>query len=104
MKNGSTSEQLKLQEEKFQYSERETENNQKKTLPFNLENKKTGYQAVHISTKQGNDTSANQPFILENESTFNTLLSITPLRTTYFTNHEERIPKPKKKKKKGHRW
>ena len=108
MKNGSILEQLKLQEEKFQYSERKTENNQKKTLSFNLENKKTGYQAVHISipnnTKQGNDTSANQSFILENESTFNTLLSITPLRTTYFTNHEEQIPKPKKKKKKGHRW
>ena len=60
MKNNSTSEQLKLQEENFQYSERETENNQKKILPFNLENKKTGYQAVHISisdnTKQVSDT------------------------------------------------
>ncbi|MCS2405923.1 putative DUF5712 [Bacteroides salyersiae] len=108
MKNNSTSEQLKLQEENFQYSERETENNQKKILPFNLENKKTGYQAVHISisdnTKQVSDTSANQPFIQENESISNTLLSIAPLSATYFTNHEERIAKPKKKKKKRHRW
>ena len=108
MKNNSTSKQLKLQEENFQYSERETENNQKKILPFNLENKKTGYQAVHISisnnTKQVSDTSANQPFIQENESISNTLLSIAPLSATYFTNHEERIAKPKKKKKKRHRW
>ena len=87
MKNNSTSEQLKLQEENFQYSERETENNQKKILPFNLENKKTGYQAVHISisdnTKQVSDTSANQPFIQENESISNTLLSIAPVSYTH---------------------
>ena len=77
MKNNSISEQLKLQEQNFQPSERKKEINQddnrENFLSSNLENKKANHQTfntnTYITTKQENNTSANPSFNQNNNQT-----------------------------------
>ena len=103
MKNGSITEQLKLQEYENQSSERKTEikkdGNQENLFSINLENNEANNQAfntdTHIVPKQKIDTSFNH----RNNQTFCSFMPSIPLGIDFSLNHEKPMPKPKKKKK-----
>lgn len=108
MKNNSISEQLKLQEQNFQPSERKKEinqdNNRENFLSPNLENKKANHQTfntnTYIATKQENNTSANPSFNQNNNQTSASSISFISSEIGFPINDERQQLKPKRKKKK----
>ena len=108
MKNNSISEQLKLQEQNFQPSERKKENNQddnrENFLSSNLENKKANHQTfntnTYITTKQENNTSANPSFNQNNNQTSASSISFISSEIGFPIDDERQKLKPKRKKKK----
>lgn len=103
IKNRSITEQLKLQEHQNQSCERriKTKNNdnQENLFSINLENNEINNQAfntdTYIVTKQNNNTSFNH----RDNTTSYSLMPLISLEIDYSLNHEEQIPKPKRKKK-----
>ena len=108
MKNNSISEQLKLQEQNFQPSERKKEINQddnrENFLSSNLENKKANHQTfntnTYITTKQENNTSANPSFNQNNNQTSASSISFISSEIGFPIDDERQKLKPKRKKKK----
>lgn len=108
MKNNSISEQLKLQEQNFQPSERKKEinqdNNRENFLSPNLENKKANHQTfntnTYIATKQENNTSANPSFNQNNNQTSASSISFISSEIGFPIDDERQQLKPKRKKKK----
>ena len=108
MKNNSISEQLKLQEQNFQPSERKKEINQddnrENFLSSNLENKKANHQTfntnIYITTKQENNTSANPSFNQNNNQTSASSISFISSEIGFPIDDERQKLKPKRKKKK----
>ena len=108
MKNNSISEQLKLQEQNFQPSERKKEinqdNNRENFLSSNLENKKANHQTfntnTYITTKQENNTSANPSFNQNNNQTSASSISFISSEIGFPIDDERQQLKPKRKKKK----
>ena len=104
MKNGSISEQIKLQKHEFQSSERKTKINQENLLSINLESENSCIPDfntdTHIAFKQENITSTNISFNLQNSQTFSSFISFASLRMGFSPNLEEQVPKLRKKKKK----
>lgn len=108
MKNGSISEQLKLQEQDFQANERKTEINQENRLSINIENKKTNNVPFNMNSKiereKNKYISTYQSSNQENNLSSNSLISFLSSEA-YFSSHpsvpEEQMAKPRKKKKKG---
>ena len=108
MKNNSISEQLKLQEQNFQPSERKKEINQddnrENFLSSNLENKKANHQTfntnTYITTKQENNTSANPSFNQNNNQTSASSISFISSEIGFPIDDETQKLKPKRKKKK----
>ena len=108
MKNNSISEQLKLQEQNFQPSERKKEINQddnrENFLSSNLENKKANHQTfntnTYIATKQENNTSANPSFNQNNNQTSASSISFISSEIGFPIDDERQKLKPKRKKKK----
>ena len=108
MKNNSISEQLKLQEQNFQPSERKKEINQddnrENFLSSNLENKKANHQTFntnnYITTKQENNTSANPSFNQNNNQTSASSISFISSEIGFPIDDERQKLKPKRKKKK----
>ena len=100
MKNGSISEQAKLQEQEIQSSESKAGinqgSNQENLLSINLENKGT----IHISIKQENNTLTNPSFDQKNNQLSDSFISIVPSGIIFPSNYEEQMSKSKKKKKK----
>ena len=100
MKNNSISEQLKLQEQNFQPSERKKEINQ----DDNRENKKANHQTfntnTYITTKQENNTSANPSFNQNNNQTSASSISFISSEIGFPIDDERQKLKPKRKKKK----
>ena len=100
MKNGSISEQTKLQEQEIQSSESKAGinqgSNQENLLSINLENKGT----IHISIKQENNTLTNPSFDQKNNQLSDSFISIVPSGIIFPSNYEEQMSKSKKKKKK----
>jgi hypothetical protein len=111
MKNGSISEQFKLQELYFQSCERKTEigldSNQENLFCINFENKKTSNQAFNknknVATKQENYTSASSSLNLDDSLLSSLLLFSAPSGTTFLSDQEEHILKSKRKKRKHRR-
>ena len=103
MKNISITEQIKLQEQEIQSSERKIESNQNS----NIENKETNNQTFNtdenIATEQEGHISTNPSFNLENNPISSSLFSFVPSVVTFPANHEEQMLKPKKRKKKVRR-
>ena len=99
MKNGSISEQAKLQEQEIQSSESKAGvnqgSNQENLLSINLENKGT----IHISIKQENNTLTNPSFEQKNNQLSDSFISIVPSGIIFPSNYEEQISKSKKKKR-----
>ena len=108
MKNNSISEQLKLQEQNFQPSERKKEINQddnrENFLSSTLENKKANHQTfntnTYITTKQENNTSANPSFNQNNNQTSASSISFISSEIGFPIDDERQKLKPKRKKKK----
>ena len=108
MKNNSISEQLKLQEQNFQPSERKKEINQddnrENFLSSNLENKKANHQTfntnTYITTKQENNTSANPSFNQNNNQTSASSISFISSEIGFPIDDERQKLKPKRIKKK----
>ncbi|WP_300427606.1 DUF5712 family protein [uncultured Parabacteroides sp.] len=102
MKNDSIIEQLKLQEQDIQFSERKIainqDNNQENLLYINIENTKV----PHITIKQESSTSAYPSFNKENKQLYDSFISIALGQIVFSPNQEEQIPKTKKKKRKRH--
>ncbi len=102
MKNGSRTEQLKLQEQEIQCSERKMEvnkdSNPENLLAFNHENKQISNQAL-IATEQENKASTNQ----ERNQTFDSVISFVSFETGFQSNLEEQKLKAKKRKDKRYR-
>ena len=102
MKNDSIIEQLKLQEQDIQFSERKIainqDNNQENLLYINIENTKV----PHITIKQESSTSGDPSFNKENKQLYDSFISIALGRIVFSPNQEEQIPKTKKKKRKRH--
>ena len=100
MKNGSISEQAKLQEQEIQSSESKAGvnqgSNQENLLSINLENK----GRIHISIKQENNTLTNPSFEQKNNQLSDSFISIVPSGIIFPSNYEEQMSKSKKKKKK----
>jgi len=99
MKNGSISEQAKLQEQEIQSSESKAGinqgSNQENLLSINLENKRT----IHISIKQENNILTNPSFEQKNNQLSDSFISIVPSGIIFPSNYEEQMSKSKKKKK-----
>ncbi|MFR8835596.1 DUF5712 family protein [Bacteroides nordii] len=111
IKNGSISNQLKLQKQKIEYSERKTEiyqnSNRENLFSINLADKEVNNQPlnidVHITTKQESYTSTNSSFNQENDPILSSLISFIPSGVSYPLILEEQnsvFSKMKKKKKK----
>lgn len=108
MRNGFTFEQLKLQEQELQSSERIIEINQEHNMvnmfSINLKNKEAKKQDLdadpHIITNQGYKTSDNPLF---NQGSSPNLISSTSLKTNFPPNYEEQILNLKKKKRKKYK-
>lgn len=107
MKNGSIFEQLKLQEQNFQSSERKTKINQDYNLSVNFENKGTNNQTFKsdskIEEKSGNHIFTHQSHIHENNLSTKSFISLASSGIDFSLNPtlpEVQISKPKKKKKK----
>ena len=110
MKNGSTSEQLKLQEKEFQFSggklEIKQDSDQENLFSVNIENKEADDQTFSaeslITTKQESNISKKTSLDQENDQTSNLFISFTSSTANFLINPEEKVVNPKKKKK-GHR-
>ena len=110
-KNGSVSEQLKLQKQEIQSSERKIEidlnSNRENLLSINLENKEANNLCLkidtRITTKQENFTSTNPSFNQENNLRLCSFISFIPSKAILPINDEEQIPNTKKRKKRGRR-
>ncbi|RLT68875.1 clindamycin resistance transfer factor BtgB [Parabacteroides sp. CH2-D42-20] len=110
MKEGSISEQIKLQEKGFQSCERKAEinqnNNQGNRFAIDLENMETRIQVSSTEATQGeNNASANPSFNQGNNQTSGLFISIASsgIDNTPNCTPENILPKNKKKKKKSHR-
>lgn len=101
MKNDFIIEQLKLQEQDIQFSERKIainqDNNQENLLYINIENTKV----PHITIKQESNTSVYPSFNKENKQLYDSFISIALGQIVFSPNQEEQIPKTKKKRGKG---
>lgn len=108
MRNGFTFEQLKLQEQELQSSERIIEINQEHNMvnmfSINLKNKEAKKQDLdtdpHIITNQWYKTSDNP---LSNQGSSPNLISSTSIETSFPPNYEEQILNLKKKKRKKYK-
>lgn len=109
IRNGFTSEQLKLQEQEFQSNERIIEINQKRNMvnifSINFKNKEAKKQDLdadpHIITNQGHKTSDNPLF---NQGSSPILTSLTSPETNFPPSHEEQILNLKKKRRKKYKF
>ena len=107
MKSGFISNQLKLQKQEIQSSERKTEiyqnSNRENLFSINLENKAATNRSlnigVHITTKQERYTSTNSYFNQENNSISSSFISLIPSEAVLPVNWEEQKPKPKEKRR-----
>lgn len=114
IKNGSISNQLKLQKQKIEYSERKTEiyqnSNRENLFSINLADKEVNNQPlnidVHITTKQESYTSTNSSFNQENDPILSSLISFIPSGVSYPLILEEQnsVFSKMKKKKKSERY
>lgn len=108
MSKGFTFEQLKLQEQEFQSSERIIEINQEHNMvnifSINLKNKEAKKQHIdadpHIITNQRHKTSDNP---LLNQGSSPILISLTSPEINFPPSHEEQILNLKKKKRKRYK-
>ena len=108
MKNCFLSEQLILQKQDVEYSERKRavnqDDNQESLLSFNLENKKANNQVFNTDTlvaaKQESETSINPPFSQGSNQTLDLLISFVSSRTELQSNKELLKSKKKEKKRK----
>ena len=107
MKSGFISNQLKLQKQEIQSSERKTEiyqnSNRENLFSINLENKEANNRSlnigVNITTKQESYTSTNSYFNQENNSISSSFISLIPSEAVLPVNWEEQKPKPKEKRR-----
>ena len=107
MKSGFISNQLKLQKQEIQSSERKTEiyqnSNRENLFSINLENKEANNRSlnigVNITTKQESYTSTNSYFNQENNSISSWFISLIPSEAVLPVNWEEQKPKPKEKRR-----
>lgn len=107
MKNSSIYEQLKLQEQGIQSGERKIEikqdSNQENLFSVNIENKEAGNQAFWteslITTEHKSNVLKKTSFDQENNQTSNSFISFASSEANFFTNPEEKVVKPKKRKK-----
>ena len=107
MKSGFISNQLKLQKQEIQSSERKTEiyqnSNRENLFSINLENKEANNRSlnigVNITTKQERYTSTNSYFNQENNSISSSFISLIPSEAVLPVNWEEQKPKPKEKRR-----
>ena len=107
MKSGFISNQLKLQKQEIQSSERKTEiyqnSNRENLFSINLENKEANNRylniGVNITTKQESYTSTNSYFNQENNSISSSFISLIPSEAVLPVNWEEQKPKPKEKRR-----
>ena len=111
IKNGSISEQLKLQKREFQPYERKTkssqDNNQRNWFSLNHEKKEARNHAfntdVHVTSKQESNNSTNQSYNQENNRTVDLSISIASLGMGIpesSINSEDQFLKFQKKKQK----
>lgn len=107
MKNDSIFEQLKLQQQEIQSSERKIGINQKKLFSINLENKRTNSQTsyidTHIVTQQKDNAYSISSFNQDTNQIFGSFISSAAQDIRSSSNHEDQTLKPKKKKKKKRR-
>jgi len=88
MKNGSITDQLKMQE-------RESEAN---GIPFSVEKKNTAEVQTETGLKAGSNISMPQQ---TSENALSSLFSILPLDDTFTDNQQQQQPRKKKKRRKG---
>ena len=108
MKNGSISEQTKLQEQDIQSSDRKAGinqgSNQENLLSINLVNKRINNQAssidTHIVIKQKDNAYSTSSFNQETNQIFGSFISSAAQDIRSSSNHEDQTLKSKKKKKK----
>mgnify|MGYP007122673159 CR=1 FL=1 len=108
MKNGSISEQTKLQEQEIQSSDRKAGinqgSNQENLLSINLVNKRINNQAssidTHIVIKQKDNAYSTSSFNQETNQIFGSFISSAVQDIRSSSNHEDQTLKSKKKKKK----
>lgn len=104
MKNGSISEQTKLQEQEIQSSDRKAGINQENLLSINLVNKRINNQAssidTHIVIKQKDNAYSTSSFNQETNQIFGSFISSAAQDIRSSSNHEDQTLKSKKKKKK----
>lgn len=107
MKNGSISEQIKLQEQEIQSSERKIEinqnSNQENLFSINFEDKEVNNWDLntdtHIGIKQENSNLINSSFNQENKQTSDSFISFVSSGRNSASKLEEPIPKLQKKKR-----
>ena len=103
MKSGFISNQLKLQKQEIQSSERKTEiyqnSNRENLFSINLENKEANNRSLNIGVKQESYTSTNSYFNQENNSISSSFISLIPSEAVLPVNWEEQKPKPKEKRR-----
>ncbi len=90
MKNGSISDQLKMQEQESEANE----------IPFAGEKKNTAEEQTKTDLKAGLNISMPQQI---SENTLSSLFSVLPLDDTFTDNQQQRQPRKKKKRRKGFR-
>nr|WP_303776625.1 DUF5712 family protein [Bacteroides intestinalis] len=111
MRNSTISEQLKLEEQNIQSSERETEidqhRDQENLFSITLENKGINNQTsnldINVDIGEKDNTSVNPSFSQLNNQTSDTFISFISSRADFSSNFEGQMPIPQKKKIKGHR-
>lgn len=103
MKNDSIFEQLKLQQQEIQSSERKIGINQENLFSINLENKRTKSQTscidTHIVTQQKDNAYSISSFNQDTNQIFGSFISSAAQDIRSSSNHEDQTLKPKKKKK-----
>lgn len=111
MKNSSVFEQLKLQEQELQFTERKTKNSNDhihEIIPsFNLSNNGINIPLAKPDTsttiKQKSNTSANPSFSSQNSYAPNSFISIVSSEIASSVIPEVQLPKSKKKKRRRHK-
>ena len=107
MKNGFIFEQLKLQQQEIQSSERKIGINQENLFSINLVNKRINNQAssidTHIVIKQKDNAYSTSSFNQETNQIFGSFISSAAQDIRSSSNHEDQTLKSKKKKKKERR-